>query len=316
MSDDLTKIEIYHNDANALFFSDSVLEKLTTGATWSEGPVYVHNVQGEFLVFWSDIPNNRLVAYTPKKGFFEYQKPSHFANGHTIDLEGRIINCEHGRRCISRTTFGGETQILVDKFENKRLNSPNDVVVKKDGTIWFSDPRYGILSNDEGYKADSEIGSDNVYRFDPKTGELSCVADDTIRPNGLAFSPDERLLYVTDTSASHDDNGRHEIRVYEVQDDGKTLSSGKTFAVVEPGLPDGFRLDNQGNLFVSSLDGVQIYRPDGVRIAKICVPEKIANLTFGGDNFDELYIVATTSLYRIRLNTQADIQRKVDISLV
>lgn len=310
----MNNIQIYHDDAKALFLADSKLEKLTTGATWSEGPVYVHDYESQFLVFWSDIPNNRLVAYTPKKGFFEYQSPSHFANGHTIDLQGRIINCEHGRRCISRTDFGGETTILVDKFDGKRLNSPNDVVVKKDGTIWFSDPRYGILSNDEGYKADSEIGSDNVYRFDPDTQELTCVADDTIRPNGLAFSPDESLLYVTDTSASHDDDGRHEIRVYTVNADGKSLSNGKTFAVVEPGLPDGFRLDNKGNLYVSSLDGIQIYRPDGVRIAKIGVPEKIANLTFGGDNFDELYIVATTSLYRIRLNVQADIQRKVALN--
>lgn len=307
-------IQIYDDCAKTLFLADSQLEKLTTGATWSEGPVYVHDYESQFLVFWSDIPNNRLVAYTPKKGFFEYQKPSHFANGHTIDLDGYIINCEHGRRCISRSVFGGETTILVDKFEGKRLNSPNDVVVKKDGSIWFSDPRYGILSNDEGYKADSEIGSDNVYRYDPKTDELSCVIDDTIRPNGLAFSPDERLLYVTDTSASHDDDGRHEVRVYTVNDDGKGVSAGKTFAVVEPGLPDGFRLDKQGNLYVSSLDGIQIYHPNGQRIAKILVPEKIANLTFGGDNFDELYIVATTSLYRIRLNTQADIQRKVALN--
>lgn len=309
----MNHIQLYHEDAKALFLEGSQLEKLATGAIWSEGPVYVHMPDDDtFLVMWSDIPSNRLVAYKPKKGFFEYQSPSHFANGHTIDLDGNIINCEHGRRCISRTTFGGETQILVDSFEGKRLNSPNDVVVKSDGTIWFTDPRYGILSDNEGYKADSEIGSDNVYCFNPDTKELRCVITDTIRPNGLAFSPDESLLYVTDTSASHDDNGRHEIRVYLI-DDNSNAKEGRTFAVVTPGLPDGLRLDKNGNLYVSSLDGIQIYHPDGERIAKILVPEKIANLTFGGDNFDELYIVATSSLYRIRLNTTADICRKVAI---
>lgn len=315
MSKDAAPIQpiIHHKSANDLFLPDSQLIRLTTGATWSEGPIYVATENGKpALVYWSDIPNNRLVAYQADKGFFELQKPSHFSNGHTIDLDGGVINCEHGRRCISRTDFAtGETQILVDSFEGKRLNSPNDVVVKSDGSIWFTDPRYGILSDEEGYKAESEIGSDNVYRFDPKSKELTMVIADTVRPNGLAFSPDESLLYVTDTSASHDDNGRHEIRVYPVNQDGKSVGAGKTFVVVNPGLPDGFRLDNQGNLFVSSADSVQVYNAEGIRIAQIMVPEMVANLTFGGADFDELFIVASTSLYHIKLNTRADVCRHV-----
>lgn len=301
--------ESYDSRFDALLLEGQQLEKLCTGAKWSEGAFYVADRK---MVVWSDIPNNRLVAWTEQDGFFEYQKPSHFSNGHTIDREGRIINCEHGRRCISRTQFGKETEILVDSYEGKRLNSPNDVVVKSDGTIWFSDPRYGILSNDEGYKADSELAGDYVYCFNPDTKEIRAVATDTIRPNGLAFSPDETLLYVSDTSASHDETGRHEIRVYRVGENN-TLSAGKTFAVVEPGLPDGFRIDKNGYIFTSSLDSIQVYHPDGTRLGKIFVPEKIANCTFGGDDFDELYIVATSSLYRIRLNTTGDVCRKVKV---
>ncbi|MDO5090636.1 MAG: SMP-30/gluconolactonase/LRE family protein [Cardiobacteriaceae bacterium] len=306
----MSRIESFDPRFDALLRADSALEKLCTGATWSEGPVVVEALG---LVIWSDIPNNRLVAWSEAKGFHEYQKPSYFSNGHTIDLEGRIINCEHGRRCISRTVFGGDTEILVERYQGKRLNSPNDVVVKSDGSIWFSDPRYGILSDAEGYKAESEIGADHVYRFDPQSGELTAVATDCIRPNGLAFSPDERLLYVSDTSASHDADGRHELRVYPVASDGKSLGTGRTFAVVEPGLPDGFRLDDQGHIFTSSEDSIQVYHPDGTLLGKIHVPEKIGNCTFAGEDFDTLYIVATTSLYRIRLNVRAAVRRNVAV---
>lgn len=302
--------ESFDSRFDVLLRRDSALEKLCTGAKWSEGPVAV---EARGLVIWSDIPNNRLVAWSADKGFHEYQKPSHFSNGHAIDLQGRIINCEHGRRCISRTVFGGETEILVDRYQGKRLNSPNDVVVKSDGSIWFSDPRYGILSNEEGYAAESEIGADHVYRFDPQSGEITAVATDLVRPNGLAFSPDESLLYVSDTSASHDAHGRHELRVYPVHADGKSLGEGRTFAVVTPGLPDGFRLDEQGHIFTSSQDSIQVYHPDETLLGKIYVPEKIANCTFAGEDFDTLYITASTSLYRIRLNTRAAVRRQVAV---
>lgn len=307
-------ILIFHDDGKALFHENQQLTKLATGAVWSEGPAYIEALD---KVIWSDIPNNRVVSYSPTEGFATFLAPSHFSNGRTIDLEGNLINCEHGRRAISKTLVGKDglpksTQILVDNWQGKRLNSPNDVVVKSDGTIWFSDPQYGIMSDKEGYKADSEIGADYVYRFDPKTQQLDAVITDTIRPNGLAFSVDEKLLYVTDTSASHDHCGRHEIRVYQVNDKGDGISGdGKLFAGISPGLPDGFRLDKAGRLFVSSANAVQIFSPDRTLLAQILVPEVIANLTFGGKNFDILYIVASTSLYCIQLNTQSAIQRTV-----
>lgn len=309
-------IIIYDNRAKHLFDTNTVLKKLSTGATWSEGPVYIDALD---TVIWSDIPNNRIVSFNADNGFSTYLSPSHFSNGRTIDLNGDIITCEHGRRCISKLRIDRngkpiDSQILVEQWQGKRLNSPNDVVVKSDGSIWFSDPQYGIMSDKEGYKADSEIGSDNVYRFVPDTGEITAVITDTERPNGLAFSPDECLLYVTDTSASHDNSGRHEIRVYHVNKTGDGIEgSGKLFASVSPGLPDGFRLDTQGWLYVSSADSVQIFHPDGKLLARILVPEVIANLTFGGQNFDTLYIVATSSLYAIRLNTQAAVQRRVTL---
>ncbi|MGY0398544.1 MAG: SMP-30/gluconolactonase/LRE family protein [Ostreibacterium sp.] len=310
----MSDFHIDDEDFELILLADSQVVKHCTGAQWSEGPVYV---AGEDLVFWSDIPNNRLVAYQTDKGFHEWQNPSHFSNGHTLDLQGRIINCEHGRRCISRSVWGGKTEILVDRWDGKRLNSPNDVVVKSDGTIWFSDPRYGILSNAEGYKAESEIGEDYVYRFDPQTQQLTLVVTDVIRPNGLAFSPDESMLYVTDTSASHDANGRHEVRCYDVDETGHGLleGSGRVFAVVNPGLPDGFRLDNEGRLYVSSDDSIQVYHPDGRRLGKILIPEKVANCTFGGPNYDILYIVASTSLYSIKLGARAAVRRAVNLSL-
>lgn len=309
-------IVIYDNRATPLFIDGQALTKLATGATWSEGPLYIEQTD---TVIWSDIPNNRIVSFNAKDGFGTYLSPSHFSNGRTIDLNGDIITCEHGRRCISKLKIGQDgkaldTQILVDKWQGKKLNSPNDVVVKSDGSIWFSDPQYGIMSDKEGYKADSEIGSDNVYRFDPSTGEITAVITDTERPNGLAFSPDESLLYVTDTSASHSNAGRHEIRVYQVNQSGDGIDgTGKLFAGVSPGLPDGFRIDARGFLYVSSADSVQIFHPDGTLLARILVPEVIANLTFGGQNFDTLYIVATSSLYTIRLNTQAALQRRATL---
>lgn len=309
-------VVIYDNRAKPIFIDGQTLTKLATGATWSEGVLYIEATD---TLIWSDIPNNRIVYFNARDGFGTYLSPSHFSNGRTLDLNGDIITCEHGRRCISKLRLDQngdpiDTQILVDKWQGKRLNSPNDVVVKSDGSIWFSDPQYGIMSDKEGYRADSEIGSDNVYRFEPSTGEITAVITDTERPNGLAFSLDESLLYVTDTSASHDNAGRHEIRVYQVNKAGDGIDgTGKLFAGVSPGLPDGFRIDTQGFLYVSSADSVQIFHPDGALLARILVPEVIANLTFGGQNFDTLYIVATSSLYTIRLNTQAALQRRATL---
>ncbi len=252
---------------------------------------------------WSDIPNNRMLAWSGAHGMTTFRSPSHFANGNTLDLEGRIITCEHGRRCVSRTEHDGTVTVLVDRYQGRRLNSPNDVVVKSDGTIWFTDPSYGILSDCEGYKADSELDDHcYVFCFDPGTDGLRVVADTFAKPNGLAFSPDETKLFVTDTSASHDANGNHHIHVFDVTVDGR-LTHGRLFAEVNPGLPDGFRLDAVGRLYVSSEDSIQVFGSHGTLLGKIPVPEKVANCVFGGTAGNELYIVASTSLYRIRLNT-------------
>ena len=193
--------------------------------------------------------------------------------------------------------------MLVDNYRGKKLNSPNDVVVKSDGTIWFTDPPYGILSNHEGYQADSELEACYVFRLDPESGELTIVADDFDKPNGLAFSPDESLLYIADTGASHDPDGPHHIRVFDVVD-GKSLANGRLFADVEPGLADGFRLDVNGYVFTSSLDSIQVYAPEGTRLGKIMVPEKIANCTFGGPEKNRLFIAASSSIYSIMLATK------------
>jgi gluconolactonase len=283
----------------ALVDPGAKLEKLWTGAIWSEGPVWWEDGG----VTWSDIPNNRMLRWHPTDGGSVFRQPSNHSNGHTLDREGRLVSCEHSGRRISRTEKDGSIMTLVDRYQGKRLNSPNDVVVKSDGTIWFTDPSYGILSDDEGVKADSEIGACHVYRFDPSTGEIKIVADDFEKPNGLAFSPDETMLYVSDTGFSHLPDGPRHIRVFDVVD-GTSLANSRVFAVVTPGASDGFRLDIHGNIFTSSHDSIQVYAPDGIRLGKILVPEIIANCTFGGPDRTRLFITASTSLYAIDLLTK------------
>ena len=277
---------------------DARLEKLWTGATWSEGPVWWEDGG----VTWSDIPNNRMLRWHPEEGGTVFREPSRHTNGHTRDREGRLVSCEHSGRAVSRTEADGTVVTLVDRYQGKRLNSPNDVVVKSDGTIWFTDPPYGILSDYEGVKADSEIGACYVYRLDPETGELTVVADDFDRPNGLAFSVDESLLYISDTGRSDAPDGPPHIRVFEVED-GRRLRNGRIFAEVSPGAPDGFRLDVHGHIFTSAHDGIQVFTPEGERLGKILVPEIVANCTFGGPEKNRLFITASTSLYAIDVLT-------------
>jgi gluconolactonase len=287
------------------------LEQLCTGATWSEGPVWM---QEDSSVLWSDIPNNRMLRWSEADGMAVWRDQVEFTNGHIREADGSLLHCSHGLRAIVRTRFdvglsNPRDEIVVDRYQGKRLNSPNDVVVKSDGTIWFTDPPYGIASDFEGHKAESELGDCFVFRFDPATGELRMVSDFVEEPNGIAFSPDESVLYVSDTSAAlrTDGSGHHHIVAFDVVD-GQHLNNPRVFAVVEPGLPDGFRIDRHGFVYTSSEDSVQVYHPDGTRIGRIAVPEKIGNLTFGGPAHDQLFIAASTSLYRIRLNT-AGVQR-------
>lgn len=294
-------IEIHDVRMLNVLSPDSALERLCGGAEWGEGPVWLDAQQ---CVLWSDIPNNRLLRWSAADGMTVFRAPAEFTNGNYLDREGRLVSCSHGRRAIERTEADGSVMVLVDRHGAGRLNSPNDLVVKSDGTIWFSDPPYGIASDREGYAAPSEQAANHVFRFDPASGRLDAVTALVEEPNGLAFSPDERLLYVSDTSAAlrADGGGHHQIMVFDVVD-GRGLANGRVFAVVEPGLPDGFRVDANGWIYTSSQDGIQVYHPDGTRLGKIRVPEKVANCTFGGAGRNELYIAASSSLYRIRLNT-------------
>lgn len=287
----------------------AVLERLCTGAAWSEGPVWMAQ---DSSVLWSDIPNNRMLRWSRAEGMTVWRCDVEFTNGHYRALNGDLLHCSHGLRAIMRTPVrhgkvdpATPDEVVVDRYRGQRLNSPNDVIVKSDGSIWFSDPPYGIASDREGHRAVSEIGVNHVYRYDPASGVLDAVTDWVQEPNGLAFSPDELLLYVSDTSAAlrTDGSGHHHIAVFDVVD-GRRLLNPRIFAEIEPGLPDGFRLDEQGWIYTSSEDSVQVFHPDGTLLGKILVPEKVGNLTFGGPARDELYIAASTSLYHIRLHTR------------
>jgi len=308
-------IEIYDDRLRAIVSPDASLQKLANGAVHSEGPVYFHE---DNSVVWSDAHGNRLLRWSPTDDVSVLRDPSDYQSGNYRDLEGRLVACSSGLRAIIRREDNGEWKVLVDRYQGKRLNSPNDLVVKSDGTIWFTDPPYGITEPNQGYGGEQEQPGSYVYRFDPATDEIYPVVTDMVRPNGLAFSPDENLLYVSDTAAFNIPGGPHDIRVYEVVSaaEGLRLRSGTTchrhhyvkngrvFAVIDPGQPDGFRVDKYGNVFTSSQDSVQIYSSDGTQLGKILVPETSTNLTFGGKQGERLFITAGHSLYAIDLNTR------------
>jgi gluconolactonase len=257
------------------------LDHLYDGCRWAEGPAYF---PAHRSLVWSDIPNDRMLRfYEPTGDVAIFRHPAGYTNGHTVDPQGRLVSCEHGNRRVTRTEHDGSITVIADSFEGKRLNSPNDVVVRSDGTIFFTDPSYGIDTWLEGYKADSEIGSCNVYSVSESGIEL--VADDFDRPNGLAFNLDESKLYVSDTGAEPC------MRVV-----GEGL-----FATPTVGVFDGFRFDDEGRIWTSAGDGVHVYDPDGTLLGKIRIPEVVANVCFGGPKRNRLYICATTSLYAILL---------------
>ncbi|HEY7904916.1 MAG TPA: SMP-30/gluconolactonase/LRE family protein [Casimicrobiaceae bacterium] len=279
------------------------VEKLYTGCRWAEGPAWL--AAGRYLV-WSDIPNDRVMRWDETDGSVSvFREPAMNSNGHTVDLQGRLITCEHRGRCVSRTEFDGSRTVLADRHEGKRLNSPNDVVVKSDGSIWFTDPTYGIDSDYEGDAARSEIGASNVYRVDAASGRVTIVAADFVQPNGLAFAADESLLYIADTGLTHRADGPHHVRRFRVAADGRTLSGGEVFATCAVGLHDGFRVDVHGNLWLSAGDGVHCVASDGTLLGRIRIPEPVANVCFGGRKLNRLFICATTSLYAVYLNTRA-----------
>jgi len=282
-----------------LFSPTAHLHRLYTGCHWAEGPAYFP--AGRYLV-WSDIPNNRMLRYDECNNEVSvFRKPSNHTNGNTVDRQGRLVSCEHSGRRVSRTEHDGSITSIADRYQGKRLNSPNDVVVKSDGAIWFTDPTYGIDSDYEGDRAESEIGASYVYRVDAQNGEIRVMADDFHKPNGLAFSPDERKLYIADTGRSHGKDLPAHIRVFDVRDDG-TLSGGKVFADCTAGLFDGFRIDTAGRLWSSSAEGVHCFDPDGTLIGKLLVPEVVSNVCFGGPKRNRLFICGTTSLYSMHLH--------------
>ena len=271
------------------------VELLHDGCRWAEGPVWF--ADGGYLV-WSDIPNNRMLRWMPDVGVSVYRADSNYSNGNTRDREGRLVSCEHGGRRVTRTEPDGTITVVASHYKGKRLNSPNDVVVKSDGTIWFTDPTYGIMSDYEGYKSEPEQDGCFVYRVDPKTGDIDVVADDFVKPNGLAFSPDESTLMIADSGLSHDPDGPHHIRRFDVTGDNR-LANGRVFAEVSPGVPDGFRFDTDGNLWTSSQDGVICLSPSGDALGKIRIPTMVANLTFGGPRRNRLFITATDRLFAV-----------------
>jgi gluconolactonase len=297
----MSDYEIHDPRFEKLIIGHAKLERLWTGSRWAEGPVYV---PASRQVLWSDIPNNRVLRFVEDDSSVSvFEAPCGYQNGHALDREGRVVACEHLGRRISRLDHDGVWRALATHYEGRRLNSPNDVVVKSDGSVWFSDPTYGIDGSYEGALAESEIGAALVYRLDPRTGDLEAVARDRVRPNGLAFSPDESLLYVSDTGETHVADTPRAIHAYRVGPDGRSLNYDKVFAVCDNGFFDGFRVDWRGNLWASSADSVRAYAPDSALMGRIHVPELVSNLCFGGRHSNRLYITAQTSLYSIYLNT-------------
>ena len=235
----------------------------------------------------------------------EPYKPADFANGHTLDHDGLVLACEHGTRRVARYERDGSRTSIVDRYQGKRFNSPNDLVVASDGAIWFTDPPYGIVSNREGYEAPSELGACYVFRLDRTSRELTIVSDDLIDPNGIAFSPDERTLYVADTSSGRVENGFHHILAFDVID-RRSLGPARVFTVIDPGVPDGFRVDVAGNIWTSAGDGIHVLTPDGTELGRILLPEAAANCTFGGPLGRTLFITATSTLWSIDVGIRGD----------
>ena len=289
--------EIHDPRFRHLTVGSAGLDTIATGLRWAEGPVWIGDMN---CLLFSDIPNQRIMRWVPGGSATVFREPSNFANGHNRDRQGRLISCEHGARRVTRTETDGSITVLADAYMGKKLNSPNDLVCHSDGSIWFTDPTYGIMSDYEGFRATPEQPTRNVYRIDP-TGALSVVCDDFTQPNGLAFSPDETVLYIADSAASHDPALPRHIRAFDL--DGATLKTSRVFAHIDKGIPDGIRTDIFGNLWSSAADGIHCFGPEGTLLGKILIPEVVSNLCFGGPRRNRLFITATTSVYAVYLAT-------------
>ena len=285
---------------------NAAVERLWTGARWAEGPVWFGD--GRYLLF-SDIPNNRMLRWLEDTGEVSvFRSPSNYSNGNSRDRQGRLLTCEHDLRRLIRTEHDGTITVLMDRFQGKPLNAPNDLAVHSDGAIWFTDPGYGIMSNYEGHKASFELPA-NVYRLDPGTHEATVVAGDLGKPNGICFSPDEKKLYLVDTGEAKHPGDPRPIRVYDVES-GTRLKNGRTFVNMAPGTSDGIRCDVDGNIWSAAgwgpdgFNGVHVFAPDGVLIGKIHLPETCANLCFGGAKKNRLFMAASQSLYAVYVGTE------------
>jgi gluconolactonase len=283
--------EIFDERFKRCIRTSANIEHLYSGCRWTEGPVYVPAMR--CLVF-SDIPNDRMLKFDEESAAVSvFRKPAEYTNGNTLDRQGRLVSCQHGLRRVIRTEHDGSLTVLAERFDGKRFNSPNDVVVKSDDSIWFSDPTYGIDSDYEGHAAPSELGERRVYRIDARTGAITVVADGFAQPNGLAFSVDEKRLYVVDSG-----HGHGVMRVFDVRDDG-SVRGDETFVTYKEGVFDGLRIDSENRIWTSAGEGVLCYEPDGTLIGRIAIPERVSNLTFGGPKRNRLFITATSSLYSV-----------------
>lgn len=287
----------------SLIQKNARLRQLATGFEWTEGPVWFADHQH---LFFSDIPANRMMRLTLDGQTGTYRQPSDYSNGNTRDRQGRLVSCQHGTRSVTRTEIDGSRTVLADRYEGKRLNSPNDVIVQSTGAVWFTDPTYGILSDYEGFTAEPEQAARNVFRVDPATGRVEAMITDFVQPNGLAFSPDESILYVAESGSSHNSDVPSVIRAFRLDAAGKAISD-RVFATIDRGLPDGMRVDAAGHLWSSASDGVHCFHPDGTRLGKILVPEVVSNLCFGGARGNRLLITATSSVYEIAVNARSAI---------
>jgi gluconolactonase len=291
-------VEIHDSHFRGYILDNARLEVLASGFRWIEGPVWMGDAD---CLLFQDLPNNRTMRWTEEQGVSIYRSPSNYGNGQTRDRSGRLISCSHRGRCLYRTEYDGRLTTLVDRHAGKRLNAPNDVVVKSDGSVWFTDPLYGISNDYEGGRQVSEQPP-AVYRYDPETGDIQIVAADFDGPNGIAFSADENRLYVSETGDQTSDKPRQYIRAFDVDPDGASLSGGSIFHKIEPGYCDGMRVDEHGNIWSSAADGVHCINSAGKLIGKILVPHRVANLTFGGWAKNRLFIAGSGTLYAIFVN--------------
>ncbi len=294
----MSDYEILDPRFREMVLPNAPLERLADGFRWLEGPVWFADLQ---CLLFSDIPNDRVMRWTATGGVSVFREPSRFANGHTRDREGRLIGCLHGGRALVRTEYDGSVTTLADHYQGKRLNSPNDVVVKSDGSLWFSDPPYGIQTDYEGGRREPELPA-NLYRLDPADGSLAAVCRGIAGPNGLCFSPDETLLYVTDTGVQFDPDSPRRILVFDVAGDGRALAHGRDFHEVSPGHADGIRCDEDGNVWAAAGDGVHCIAADGTLLGKIRVPCTVSNFCFGDRHYSRLFLCASQALYAIWIN--------------